>query len=143
MAKNLNKPEIELIRTLKKLKSEDQKSIIKYLDETALNLIGECFHNILSTNLRLKKRDKKRLKEKLHGNEKLIRYISNKNRPLEKRRQKLTQSGKTLLFIWILIEIFFLRRTKSFITGGAILSTILGVALPFLIEFIARKISGK
>ena len=107
MSKNVNKPEIELIRTLKKLKSEDQKSIIKYLDEPALNLLGECFHNILSTNLRLKKRDKKKLKEKLHGNEKLIRYISNKNRPLEKRRQKLTQSGKTLLFIQIFIRIFF------------------------------------
>lgn len=116
---NVNKPEIALIRTLKKLKSEDQKNIIKYLDEPALNLLGECFHNILATNLRLKKRDKKRLKEKLLGNEKLIRYISNKNRPLEKRRQRLTQSG------------------------GAILTTVLAVALPFLIEFIARKLSKK
>ena len=64
MAIDVNKPEIALIRTLKKLKSEDQKNIIKYLDEPALNLLGECFHNILATNLRLKKKRQKEVKRK-------------------------------------------------------------------------------
>ena len=84
MSKNVNKPEIELIKTLKKLKAEDQKNIIKYLDEPALNLLGECFHNIVSTNLSLKKREKKKLKEQLAGNERLIRFIATKRNPAER-----------------------------------------------------------
>ena len=100
MGINGDKPEIALIKTLKRLKAEDQKNIVKYLNESAVNLLGECFHNIVSTDLRLKKKDKKKLKEKLQGNEKLIRYIAKKSNPLEKRRQKLMQSGNVSVFVY-------------------------------------------
>ena len=75
-SKRLN--EVKLIKTLKKLKAEDQVNIIRYLNSEAVDALGECFHNILSTNLKLKKQDKRRLKSKLPGNEKILKYIAGK-----------------------------------------------------------------
>ena len=122
MTINVDRPEIALIKTLKRLKPEDQKNIVKYLNESAVDLLEECFHNIISTDLRLKKRDKKKLKEKLQGNEKLIRYISKKSNPLEKRRQKLIQSGNSSVFVLYLQQLikkyYFLCRWFSWYCSG-------------------------
>jgi len=93
MKKNRKEKELGLLKTLIRLKIEDQKNIIRYLSVPALNLLGECFHNIISTNLMLKKGQRKKLKEKLPGNEKLIRFIAKKSNCPEKRRIKLMQSG--------------------------------------------------
>ena len=86
--------ELELVKTLKRLKPEDQINIIRYLNTEALDILGEIFHNILSTRLKLRKRDKKKLKSKLPGNERIIRFIAKKSNCPEKRRKKLLQTGK-------------------------------------------------
>ena len=85
-----------LIKTLKKLKAEDQVNIIRYLNSEAVDALGECFHNILSTNLKLKKQDKRRLKSKLPGNEKILKYIARKSNCPDKRRKKLSQTGNCI-----------------------------------------------
>ena len=90
-----------LIRTLKKLKTEDQANVIQYLNTEALDIVGECFHNIVSTDLKLKKSDKKKLKNKLPGNEKIIKFIAKKSNCPEKRRRKLLQSGIVTFCIFI------------------------------------------
>ena len=96
MKKNRKEKEVELLKTLKRLKFEDQKNIIEYLNETAINLIGECFHNIISTDLRLKKSQRQKLKEKLPANKKIIQFIAKKSNCPEKRRKKLLQTGNLL-----------------------------------------------
>ena len=58
-----------------------------------MDIVGECFHNIVSTDLKLKNSDKKKLKKKLPGNEKIIKFIAKKSNCPEKRRRKLLQSG--------------------------------------------------
>ena len=93
-SKRLN--EVKLIKTLKKLKAEDQVNIIRYLNSEAVDALGECFHNILSTNLKLKKQDKRRLKSKLPGNEKILKYIARKSNCPEKRCKKLLQTGNCI-----------------------------------------------
>ena len=93
-SKRLN--EVKLIKTLKKLKAEDQVNIIRYLNSEAVDALGECFHNILSTNLKLKKQDKRRLKSKLPGNEKILKYIARKSNCPDKRRKKLLQTGNCI-----------------------------------------------
>ena len=91
--------EVKLIKTLKQLKAEDQVNIIRYLNSEAVDALGECFHNILSTNLKLKKQDKRRLKSKLPGNEKILKYIARKSNCPEKRRKKLLQTGNCIFSI--------------------------------------------
>ena len=93
MSKIHTKSEIEFIRTLKSLTPKNQSNIIKFLNTEGLDLIGECFHNIVSTNLKLSAKDKLKLKKKLPGNEKIINYIKKKNNPIEGRRKKLLQTG--------------------------------------------------
>ena len=110
---------VKLIKTLKELKPEDQSNIIRYLNTEALDIVGECFHNIVSTDLKLKKCDKRKLKDKLPGNEKVISYISKKSNCPEKRRRKLLQTGISkrislhisyfmLMFSYFFQEDFFL-----------------------------------
>ena len=86
---------VKLIKTLKKLKAEDQVNIIRCLNSEAVDALGECFHNILSP-LKLKKQDKRRLKSKLPGNEKILKYIARKSNCPEKRRKKLLQTGNCI-----------------------------------------------
>ena len=101
MRENKALHKVNLIRTLKKLKKEDQANVIRYLNTEALDIVGECFHNIVSTDLKLKKSDKKKLKNKLPGNEKIIKFIAKKSNCPEKRRRKLLQSGIVTFCIFI------------------------------------------
>ena len=118
MRKNRGLHKVELIKTLKKLKTEDQIHIIRFLNTEALDIIGECFHNIISTQMKLKKKDKRKLKNKLPGNERIIRYVAKKSNCPEKRRRKLLQSG-------------------------GFLTTLLSVAVPFLASFIIDSVTKK
>lgn len=94
-----SKKEIELLKTLKKLNSDDIKTILHFLDNDAIECIGECCYNVIFTNLSLNKKSKKRLVKTLQGKEKVFKQICNKNKPVNIRRKLLRQNGGFLSVI--------------------------------------------
>ena len=83
----------KLLHILKKLKSEDVKTLIQYLNSKALHCIGECCHNLLFEDLSLKNRVKTKLQRKLKGKEKVYKTIANPKSSLKHKRKLLEQEG--------------------------------------------------
>ena len=102
---------IAFLKTLASLSTEKQKSIIQFLDQDGVNLICECISNLIFSDLGLRRAVKKRLKGKIFGKEKLLKFLSKKSNRVSTRKKKLIQ------------------------TGGA-LGTILGIAIPILADLI-------
>ena len=102
---------IAFLKTLASLSTEKQKSIIQFLDQDGVNLICECISNPIFSDLGLRRAVKKRLKGKIFGKEKLLKFLSKKSNRVSTRKKKLIQ------------------------TGGA-LGTILGIAIPILADLI-------
>ena len=60
--KNLSK--VELLRIIKRLKAKERSHVIKFLDKDAIDIVGECIHNVLFTNCDLKEKTVKDLRKK-------------------------------------------------------------------------------
>ena len=88
MPKRKNRIEqVELLKTLVTLSPEKQKNILKFLNNDGVDILCECTHNLLFTDLGLSRRSKRKLKGKIVGKEKLLRFISKNqtNIQVEKR----------------------------------------------------------
>ena len=105
--------QVELLKTLVRLSPEKQKSILRFLDNDAIDLLCECTHNLIFTDLGLSCAEKRKLKGKIVGKEKLLKFISKRSNKHSRRKKKLLQ------------------------TGGA-LGTILAIAVPILADLIMR-----
>ena len=66
--KNLSK--VELLRIIKRLKAKERSHIIKFLDKDAIDIVGECIHNVLFENCNLKNKTKIDLRRKFKSKEK-------------------------------------------------------------------------
>ena len=97
MPKRKNRIEqVELLKTLVTLSPEKQKNILKFLNNDGVDILCECTHNLLFTDLGLSRRSKRKLKGKILGQEKLLRFISKKSNKHSSRKKKLLQSGGAL-----------------------------------------------
>ena len=104
---------IRLLSTLKKLKPENQSNIIEFLNEPALNLIGEVFHNVIGNDLKLSKKSKQILKKRIPGNEKIIKFVAKKSNSPEKQRKKLMQTGNENVLLISTYCLFSFRKEKD------------------------------
>ena len=97
MPKRKNRIEqVELLKTLVTLSPEKQTNILKFLNNDAVDILCECTHNLIFTDLGLSKRVKKKLKGKIVGKEKLLKFISKKSNKHSSRKKKLLQTGGAL-----------------------------------------------
>lgn len=96
LKKNLN-----LYKSLKKLKPDEFNHVIDHLDNNSIDSICECVYNILFVDWNLPKSKRKHLKHSIHKHccIKRLKRISNKSIPIESRRKALRQEGKGLGFI--------------------------------------------
>ena len=67
----------QFVKTLATLKPDKQRSILHFLDNEVINLLCECTANLIFSDIGLSNAEKKRLKGKIIGKEKLLRFISN------------------------------------------------------------------
>ena len=108
----------QFVKTLATLKPDKQRSILHFLDNEGINLLCECTANLIFSDIGLSNAEKKRLKGKIIGKEKLLRFISKKSNKVSSRKKKLLQ------------------------TGGA-LGTILAIAAPILLDLVTRAFSKR
>ena len=84
---------VNLIKLIASLSPQKQKSLISFLDENGVNLLSETVYNICYQNLGLTKRQKKKLKDKIQGQESILRFISKKSNSPKSRKKRLLQTG--------------------------------------------------
>jgi hypothetical protein len=112
----LRRKEKEFFEVLKSLSEEQLRVITKYLDQCAIDHIGNLVHNLTKfENDDLSERDKKKLYKCLMGNTKLAHYLTKPAKNFEKKKKKLSQSG-------------------------GFLATLLSVGIPILAEIIASQL---
>lgn len=104
--KSVNRAKYNFLKSLHSLNHHAKDAILPYLSDDGCEAVFECIKNILE-NPRV--RGRASLRKVLSGRKKDLRYLINPKVSITKKRQ----------------------RTKK--VGGAILSTILGAALPLLI----------
>ena len=85
------KKHIDLLKLLKKLKCDDLKTVIRYLDDKAINVICEVCYNAVFTPLNLSKRKKKRLLRSVDKS--TLLKLSNRGKSVKVRKELLSQSG--------------------------------------------------
>ena len=92
--KNLSK--VELLRIIKRLKAKERSHIIKFLDKDAIDIVGECIHNVLFENCNLKNKTKIDLRRKFKSKEKQLRILADRRKPFQKRKSVLIQEGGSI-----------------------------------------------
>ena len=97
--KNLQKA--ALIYQLSKCKDCDRKSLIHFLDEGGVDVLGETVHNILNNYKKLNLNGKiiKKLKSKYGSARKSLKFVADKSQPASKRKRALEQHGGGLGFL--------------------------------------------
>ncbi len=100
------------LKSLQSLPHQKLDSVLPFLNEKGCSAIYECIRNVLE-NPGVKNR--KSLVKKLEANKKTLRYLVSAKGTFP-RKFKKTQK-----------------------VGGAIISTILGVAIPLLLKFLSGK----
>ena len=98
-----------LLRLLKKLKTEDTKALIPYLSSKSLHCLRKTCQNLLFEDLSLKRSVKSKIQKKLKGKEKVFKAIANPNNSIKPKRKLLTQEGGFLATIGMYI--FHLSQT--------------------------------
>ena len=88
--------QIEFLKTLAGLSAEKQNSIIKFLNTESIDLLCECCHNLIFQDLGLTRAQKRKLKGKIIGKVKLLRFISKKSNKNSSRKKKFLQTGGAL-----------------------------------------------
>ena len=91
MPTNHMKKHIDLLKLLKKLKSDELKTISRYLDDRAVDVLCELCFNVVNTQLNLSKRKKKSLLSAIDKS--TLLKLSNRAKSVKKRKELLSQSG--------------------------------------------------
>ena len=92
-------------------------TIVKHLNGSAIDYIGTLVHNLTQYKNSLKKEDKKKLLKCLSENRKLAKYLSKSTNSYKVKRKKLQSQN-----------------------GAALLTTLLTVGLPILVDIIANAV---
>ena len=96
--KNLKK--IALLELLKQCKACRRKNLIQFLDNQAIDFIGETIHNIFfHANLEFDKKTKSNLKNKYSSKKKVISVLADKSKPIRLRKKLMVQEGGYLSYI--------------------------------------------
>lgn len=82
-----------VLNVLSKLKEDDRKILLGYLNEESCTGIYDCVHNALH-NKRLRNRNDLRRRIQQHKNE--LRYIVKDTRHSKEKQKKLVQSGGSI-----------------------------------------------
>jgi hypothetical protein len=106
------KSKYQFLRAVQRLGHQDLDRVSPFFNDEGCSALYECVYNVL-INPNIKGR--KKLKNKLDGKKLDLRYLAN---------PKYSNVGKR-------------KRTKK--VGGAILSTILGTAVPLLLSYLLGK----
>ena len=92
MKKTQIKKYLPLLKLLKKLKADDKKTLLHFLDENGSDIICECIYNSIR-NTTIPHLHRKELKKTLADSKRPLRYLSKLNNNPEKRRKLLPQLG--------------------------------------------------
>ena len=111
------KESAELLQVLAALSEKQLCTIVKHLKGSAIDYIGTLVHNLTQYKNRLKKEDKKKLLKCLSENTKLAKYLSKSTNSYKVKRKKLQSQN-----------------------GAALLTTLLTVGLPILVDIIANAV---
>jgi hypothetical protein len=119
MKKKISKEKIALYTSLQKLKPEVLGDVIQHLDDRSIDDLCECVYNVIHTDLSLTPSVKKKLRIHLKNcSGKNLKIITQKKTPVSKRRKALSQEGQGV---------------------GKILSAVVSMVLPFVIEKVLTK----
>ena len=98
--------ELNLLRLLRKLKSEDVRLVLQYLNENGLNILGELTKNLLYCRCNITPKEKITLKKKLSPHKRAFQKIARKKTNQEQRRRLLIdQNGSGLLSLLLSIGV--------------------------------------
>ena len=84
---------LNLIKVLKKLKSEERSHIVPYLKPDVVEFLCECVHNVLYTDIGIKNKSKIKKKLKSQCSVHRLKIIANKTKPFEAKVNALKQEG--------------------------------------------------
>lgn len=84
---------LNLLKILKRLKSDERTKLIPYLKPEAIEFLCECFHNVLYTDLKVN--NKSVIKKKLKANCSVdrLKLIASKSRAHQAKVKALSQEG--------------------------------------------------
>ena len=98
--------QLNLLRLLRKLKSEDVRLILHFLNEEGLNTLGELTKNLLYCRCNISPKEKITLKKKLSPYKSAFRKIARKKTNQDQRRRLLiNQNGSGLLSLLLSIGV--------------------------------------
>lgn len=94
--KNLRKA--ALIHQLTKCKDCDRNTLIHFLSDAGIDVLGETVHNILNNHKKFNLNTKtvNKLKKKYKSKRKTLKLLADKSQPVKKRKRVLEQEGGTL-----------------------------------------------
>ena len=84
---------LKLLGILKKIKISERPHLLKYLNEDGVDILCECYKNIIFNDLKLKPKVKKNLRKNLIGKEREIRLLANKRISNKRRKKVIIQQG--------------------------------------------------
>lgn len=98
--------QLNLLRLLQRLKSEDVRQVLQYLNDDGLNTLGELTKNLLYCRCNISPKEKLTLKKKLGPHKKEFQKIARKKTNQEHRRRLLIdQNGSGLLSLLLSIGV--------------------------------------
>lgn len=92
------KAQFDIIKAVSKLKKNEIECMLDHLTDDAIDCLCECVFNVLNTDLKFTNKKKNKLKNFIKGNcsKHRLKFISNKNHPVSKRRRALKMEGRGL-----------------------------------------------
>ena len=84
---------LKLLGILKKINITERPHLLKYLNETGVDILCECYKNIIFNDLKLSPKVKKNLRNSLLGKEREIKLLANKKTPNKRRKKVIIQQG--------------------------------------------------
>ena len=94
--KNLQKA--ALIHHLTKCKDCDRKTLIHFLSDAGIDVLGETVHNILNNHKKFNLNNKtvNKLKKKYKSKRKSLKLLADRSKPVKKRKRVLEKEGEGL-----------------------------------------------
>ena len=84
---------LNFMQSLKKLNKEERKTLISRLSDRGIDDFSEIVYNLISCDFGLSQKKIKNLRTKLLPCQKDLKYISDKSKPVDKRRSRLNRQA--------------------------------------------------
>lgn len=112
------KKKLLLLSGLKRLKEDELKTILNYMNDSGIDELCECVYNLLYKNTNIKPKQFKKIISHIEKHRGRYTTICKKNKNFDKKRKLLIQDGKGI---------------------GMLIAT----AVPFIIDLISRAVKKK